>query len=105
MNQEELLQLRQKIVDQIKVLAMEGDAQPSDKLQVLMGLIRSGDSSPDVMVKAYEISQQLDGDPLKLDAMLDLIYEIDARLKAEPEQAAAEAETPRYEGDEQSTTE
>ena len=91
MNKEELLQLRQQIVDQTKRLALESDANPEEKLQVLMGLVKSGDASTEVMHKAYETAQQLPQDADKMDAFLDLIYEIDARL-ADESSAAIETQ-------------
>lgn len=85
MNKEELLELRRRIVDQTKRLALESDTDPTEKLQVLMGLVRSGDVSADVMNKTYETAEQLPEDASKMDAFLDLLYEIDARLAEDDE--------------------
>jgi len=80
MNKDELLQLREQIVGKTRQLALDDDStDPVSRLEVLMGLIRSGDTSKEVMQQASEIAEQLPEDG-RLDAYLDLIYEIDARL-------------------------
>jgi len=80
MNKDELLQLREQIVGKTRQLALDDDnTDPASRLEVLMGLIRSGDTSKEVMQQASEIAEQLPEDG-RLDAYLDLIYEIDAQL-------------------------
>ncbi len=83
MNKEELLEFRQKVVEQARQLALEGDADPASKLQLLMALIRSGDSSREALNAAYEVVQQLPEATDKLDVLLELIYEVDAQLGAD----------------------
>ncbi len=80
MNKEELLEFREKVVGSVRQLALEDDTDPVNKLQVLMGLIRSGDSSREAMNAVYDAAQQLPDATEKLDTLLDLIYEIDAQL-------------------------
>jgi len=82
MNQDELLALRAEIVNRTRDIALEGDVSPAEKLEVLMSLIGSGDSTPDLLRKAYELSGQLPEDSDKLDAMLELLFAIDERLSA-----------------------
>lgn len=83
MNKDELLQLREQIVGKTRQLALDDDnTDPASRLEVLMGLIRSGDTSKELMQQAAEITEQLPEDG-RLDAYLDLIYEIDARLGEE----------------------
>lgn len=83
MNKEELLEFRQKVVGSVRQLALEDDTDPANKLQVLMGLIRSGDSSREAMNAVFEAAQQLPDATEKLDTLLDLIYEIDTQLGSE----------------------
>lgn len=85
MNKEELLEFRQKIVGSVRQLALEDDTDPANKLQVLMGLIRSGDSSREALTAAYEAAQQLPEVTEKLDMLLELVYEIDAQLGGDEE--------------------
>ena len=83
MNKEELLQLREQIVGKTRQLAIDSEnTDPINRLEVLMGLIRSGDTSKEVMQHAYDAASQLPEDA-KLDAFLDLIYEIDVQLGGE----------------------
>lgn len=80
MNRDELLKLRGEVVSSARTLALESQADPRDKLDVIMSLIRSGDKTPDLMYQSYEIAKQLGSDEQKLNAMLDIIYEIDTEL-------------------------
>lgn len=80
MDRDTLLALREEIVNRTREIALEGDIGPSEKLQLLMGLIASGNSTPDLLRKAYELSNQLPEDSDKLDTMLELIFAIDGQL-------------------------
>lgn len=84
MNRDELLQLREKIVGQTREIVLRDDGDPASKLEVLMSLIASGDVSAEVMNSAYVTAQQLPEDANRLDAFLDLIYEIDVHLSGGP---------------------
>lgn len=85
MSKEELIEFRQKVVEQARQLALEGDADPASKLQLLMALIRSGDFSREALNAAYEVVQQLPEATDKLDILLELMYEVDAQLGADEE--------------------
>jgi len=91
MNNSELLQLREQIVGKTRQLALSDEnTDPANRLEILMGLIRSGDTSKEVMQQASEIAEQLPEDD-RLNAYLDLIYEIDARIDDEQEAPAHDA--------------
>jgi hypothetical protein len=79
----ELLELRAQIVAQTKKLAVEGNGSPEARLQILMEVIRSGESSVDMYKSVYEIMQQLPGDDDKMNGMLDLLFEIDKGIAVE----------------------
>lgn len=83
LNKEELLSLRADIVGKTRELALNSDASPAEKLNVLMDMMQSGDVSVDFIREAYKQAQALEGDSDKLDAMLDLIYIIDNNLPEE----------------------
>lgn len=86
MNRDDLLQLREQIVSKTRQLALDNEStDPASRLELIMGLIRSGDVSKDLMQQAYEIAQQLPADSGRLEAFLDLIYEIDAQLSTDEE--------------------
>ncbi len=80
MDRDELLKLREDIVAHARTLALEGGASPAERLDVIMGLVRSGDSSMELLNKAYEAAKELPEDADKLNAMLDIVYEIDSDL-------------------------
>lgn len=86
MNREELLRLRAEIIASARQLAIDGVGEPSDKLEVLMSLIRSGDTSQELLSRAYQTAQQLSQDSDKLSAFLDIVYEIDAELASNEEE-------------------
>ena len=83
MKREELLALRTEIVNRKREIAFEGDVSPSERLDVLMSLISSGDADPNLLRKAYELSNELPDDGDRLAALLDLIFAIDERLVAD----------------------
>lgn len=89
MDRNELLKLRAEIVSRTRSLALEGDMSPAEKLDVIMGLISSGDSSLGLLRKAYEFSEQLTDDSSRLDVMLDLIFAIDEELSAKEDVPAS----------------
>jgi hypothetical protein len=85
MGKEELLKLREEIASHVRGLALatNDDGNSEAKLEVLMNLIRSGDSSKDLLYGAFETAQKLPEGSSKLNALLDLMYEIDAELAAD----------------------
>lgn len=80
MDKDELLALRQEIVNKTREIAIHGNIEPEAKLEVLMNLVQSGDRSQEVLQQAYEITQSLPDDTEKLDSYLDIIYAIDEQL-------------------------
>jgi len=73
----ELLELRSQIAAQAKQLTLDSTGDPDARLQILMEVIRSGESTLDIYKTTYEVIQQLSDDDDKVSAMLGLIYEID----------------------------
>jgi hypothetical protein len=84
MQKEQLLELRRKIVQSTQEIALRGEGSPAERLQVLLSIVRNGDASIEVLSKAYELAQASDSDDDKLAALLDVLYEVDAKLSAEP---------------------
>jgi len=81
-NKNELIELRSQIVARTKLLALDGTGTPESRLQILLEVIRSGESTLDIYKTTFGIIQQLSNDDEKLDAMLDLVFEIDKDLAA-----------------------
>lgn len=82
MEENQLLELRNKIVQKAQQLAMSGNGSPAERLQVLMGSIQAGTANFEVLNAAYEIAGTLEGDDEQLSALLDVLYEVDARIAA-----------------------
>lgn len=80
MDKNRLLDLRTKIVQRAQQLAMESQAPATERLQVLLGLIRSGGADLEVLTKAYELTESVENDEGKLSTLIDVLYEVDARL-------------------------
>lgn len=85
MQKEQLLELRNKIIQSTQEIAMRGEGSPAERLQVLLGVVRDGDASIEILTKAYELAQSTGSDDDKLTALLDVLYEVDAKLSAEDE--------------------
>lgn len=85
MDKEKLLELRSKIVEKTQQLAVNGQGSPEDRLQVLFNIIQSGGASLEVLSSAYELIESLNSDDEKLTALLDVLYEVDARISEIPE--------------------
>jgi len=90
MQKEQLLELRNKIVQSTQDIALRGEGSATERLQVLLNIVRSGGASLEVLSKAYELAQSLEGDDDKLSALLDVLYEVDAKLGEADEQPAEE---------------
>ena len=79
MNKDELLKIRQQLVDKTRQMALNDTNDPVERMDILLGLIRSGDMSRDLMDNAMKTVDQLP-EEARLDVYLDLIFEIDAQL-------------------------
>lgn len=80
MHKDQLLELRSKIVSSAQEIALNGNGSPDERLQVLLTIIRDGAASLDILAKTYELIQQGSVDDDKLNALLDLLYEVDEQL-------------------------
>ena len=87
MNRDELLELREKLVNKTRKLALSEESDPARRLEVLMGLIRSGDASREMIHQAIETVEQIPEED-RLDVYLDLIFEIDAQLGVDADEQA-----------------
>jgi len=85
MQKEQLLELRRKILESTQEVALRGEGSPAETLQVLLSIVRSGDASVEVLMKVYELAMLSENDSDKLTALLDVLYEVDAKLSAEDE--------------------
>lgn len=82
MDNNTLLGLRQQIVEGAQQLALAGTGAPYNRLQVLLEIIRSGTATQDAIETAFRLTKELDDDESKLNATLDLLYEVDQLIAA-----------------------
>lgn len=83
MQKEQLLELRSKVVQAAQAVALNGDGAPEERLQVLLSFVRSGDANLEILTKVYELSQTISNGDDKLSVLLDVLYEVDAKLNQE----------------------
>ena len=88
MQKQQLLELRSKIVQSAQEIALRGEGSPADRLQILLGIVRDGNANIEVLTKAYELTQSIESDDEKLTALLDVLYEVDAKLVTEEGEGA-----------------
>lgn len=91
MNREAMMQLRQAIAQSAQELAMKDGHDPVAQLELLMELVRSDSSSPEVIRRAYELAGQLADDEEKLTVYLDLLAEVDIYLAQQDDAQAPSA--------------
>ena len=103
MQRDQLLELRNKIVHSTQEIALKGTGSPVERLQVLMSIIHDGEASTEVLTRAFELAQSIEGDDDKLTSLLDLLYAIDVKLGEEEasseSQPAQDAPQPEQEHD------
>lgn len=80
MHKDELLGLRKQIIESAQNIALNGSGSLSERLEILLGVIRSGDADINLLTKTFEIIQQLETDDDRLSGLLDLLYEVDADI-------------------------
>lgn len=97
MDKNQLLELRNKIVEKTQQLAVNGQGSPADRLLILLDIIKSGGANAQVLNAAYELAGTIEGDDEKLTALLDILYQVDAQLAAIPEQSEPQAQPEHHE--------
>lgn len=80
MTHEELLALRQQLLNDITPLVLEGSGDDTDKFDLLLRLIQSGGASSDVYRRAYESAKHLEDNETKVASLLALLDEVDFEI-------------------------
>lgn len=90
MNKEELLQLRNEILATARDVAVNSDAPAEVKLPILLELARGNDQNADEMLrKAYDMAKGVEDADGKLNALLDILAEVDAKIVSIDEKATS----------------
>ena len=92
MNQDELIALRKKILNDVMPLVVDGVDNTPDRFTLLLRIIQSGDASPTVFEKAYESAASIEEKDEKLSALMSLLDEIDFNLVAPDEESESSTE-------------
>jgi len=92
MQKEQLLELRNKIVQATQDIALQGEGNDAERLQVLLNIARAGNANYAVLQKAYELASSIEGDDDKLAALLDILFEVDVQLAGDESDGARDGE-------------
>lgn len=92
MQKEQLLELRNKIVQATQDIALQGEGNDAERLQVLLNIARAGNANYAVLQKAYELASSIEGDDDKLAALLDILFEVDVQLAGDEGEGTREGE-------------
>ena len=80
MNKDELVELRQKIIDESLPEIMGDMGSPEEKTGLLLNLIRSGRQDFDLYKQAFESIKDISDKNVKVNSMLDLLSLIDSSI-------------------------
>lgn len=81
MSQDELIALRQQILNDLLPLVADGVDSSVDKFSVLLRIIQAGGAGADIYRQAYDGALSFDDKDAKLDALMALLDEIDFSLQ------------------------
>lgn len=91
MNHEELMALRQKILDSVRPLVIDSVESTPDRFTLLLRLIQSGSTEGELYKKAYECAAAIEDKDEKLAALMALLDEIDFDLAEESQTGTEQA--------------
>lgn len=89
MIKDELLALRKEIVESARNVALDGDAPAEVRLPIILELLR-GDNNVQLLRKAYELANQINDQSGKIEALLDILAEVDERLAGDEDSESQE---------------
>lgn len=75
-----LIELRKQIAQNAQELALNGAGSVEERVSVLMGIIRASEPDRAVYARVYEMIRQVDDNDAQMGYLLDLLYEIDAKI-------------------------
>lgn len=93
MNSQQLLAIRQQILDSAVPLVLENDSAPADRFDLILRFLRytnGGAQTSDLYKKAYESAIAFETSEERLEALLQLLGEIDAQIDNAPTAEASE---------------
>ena len=91
MNKDELLKLRQQVLNDILPLASEGIDSGVDQFSILLRVLQAGGTNVDVYKKAYEAASLIEEKIDRLDSLVSLLDEINYGIQeTSPEEIVVE---------------
>lgn len=79
MNKDDLLSLRQDIVASTNTAALDGDAPAEVRLPIVLELAR-GTDDVNLLRKAYDLAKEIQDKDAQLNALLDVLAEVDSKV-------------------------
>ena len=77
MNKDQLVSLREKILEDIVPLVLDGAQNGADRFALLLRVIQAGSASGELYTRAYESAKAIDDSKDRLEALLALLDEVD----------------------------
>ncbi|MDD3035827.1 MAG: hypothetical protein PHO93_02825 [Candidatus Saccharimonadaceae bacterium] len=77
MNKEELLSLREKILQDVMPLVIDNEQNGVDRFDLLIRLIHAGNASSEIYRRAYDSAKAIEDNGERLDALMSLLDEIE----------------------------
>ena len=82
MTQDELLDLRKRILGDVMPLVVDSAGSAPDRFELLLRIIQSGDANVELYGKAYEAARAIDSNEEKIDALMALVDQIDFEIQS-----------------------
>ncbi len=89
MTQDELLDLRKRILGDVMPLVVDSAGSAPDRFELLLRIIQSGEASAELYSKAYETARAIDSNEEKIDALMLLVDQIDFEIQSSDVEDAA----------------
>jgi len=77
MDNDQLVALREKILQDIVPLVLDNAQNGADRFDLLLRIIQAGNASGELYSRAYESAKSIEGGDDRLEALLSLLDEID----------------------------
>lgn len=95
MTRETLLELRKQINDSLLPLVLDGEGDPRERADLLIGMIQAGNEDESLYRKAFEVVNNIDDTQQKTDYLFRLLGEVETSLQtiddSEPSSETTEA--------------
>lgn len=81
MDKQQLLDLRQKIVDLAMPIVMDNDGSPEEKASLMLDIIRAGSADNSLYSKTFEAIQKIEDKDVKVGLLLDFLSEVESGIE------------------------